>query len=241
VVDDLEPAPEGAYLDFAAEVMSALEDAEARASEDGRELEPADLRGAGERWRPDTEDKAGWLCRLFLELQAEEGRIKASYKAKLSAVQSNQRRLAAAFAVALDEYLTARLASCRRKTKPKSERFWGGVLGHRTRPEGPTVTDEKAATAWAEEHDDLADPKMGKLVYVLSKTGLKERVAATGEVVPGVVFREESETLYVVSDLRTADGKRAAKSLNITDLAALRLPRWGEDNEEDETLGEDEA
>ena len=215
------PARTPTYYDFAAEAMSAFEQAEAMSAFEQAEADIAFYEEQGERraFHILTRAHLEWFVRLLTEIASQRARVREQ-AAKIDAQFAGQLRyLARRFGPEVEPLVDAMLAAS--KPKKRSVDLFAARIGYRTTPAAPTVADRAAARAWALAQDDAE--QFGTYGYTLDARKVIAHVKDTGEVVPGVEQREARESLY----LKAPDGAHI-------DLTALAAPPAIESHENEE-------
>lgn len=143
----------------------------------------------------DNEGAAAWVVDKLLSYDERAARLKEQFLGMMKAIEGDKARFERRFMAELEAWYDEQ------PKRGKTLALLTGTLAKRTVPAAPEVQDEEAAVEWAQEHL----PGAVKVVTTAKLDGklLRDYVKSTGEVVPGVAWREERES-FKVSGLRPA-------------------------------------
>lgn len=154
----------------------------------------AELGERAQRFAVVDEGSAAWVVDKLLSYDERLARLKEQFLAMVRALEADKARFERRFLPELEAWFDGQAK------RGKSLSLLTGTLSKRTVPAAPTVADEAEALAWAQEHLPAALKTVPATVK-LDGAALRAHVKETGEVVPGVEWREARET-FAVSGLK---------------------------------------
>lgn len=163
------------------------------------ELAEAEALRARERpeWPGIVDDEtASWVAGKMVACDEEVDRVLAQAARLVKRAQARRKGLEARFGDELKRYAAGRIVGMRQRTLT----LVTGDCSFRKVPGGIRVVDKDRTTAWADAH--LPTAIATKVVKSLIDAEIKEHVAATGELPPGVEQVEDRETFVVKAGKR---------------------------------------
>lgn len=137
------------------------------------------------------DETASWVVNKLLACEEEITRVKVQAKTIVARAEDRRKRLEERFGEELRAYAAARLEG----GKSRTLHLLHGSCSFRRIPGGPRVVDRDATLAWASEA--LKSAVRFEVVEHLDVDAVKEHVAQTGELPPGVELREASDSFSV--------------------------------------------
>jgi hypothetical protein len=145
---------------------------------------------ANDRFRIDNVNALAWFGNKLDQKMHAIAALDAQYRAMRAELERNLENFEGRFMVEAEDYVRSH---CER-TGDRSLKTLGGLFGYRLVRGGPRVEDRLATTTWAKEHLPAAVAVLTTEKLDVSK--VKDFMAATGEVVPGAAFVEDTDQFY---------------------------------------------
>ncbi|HUT76638.1 MAG TPA: host-nuclease inhibitor Gam family protein [Polyangia bacterium] len=152
---------------------------------------------AKEEFRIDSEEKLDWLLRKMLQIDAAEEAVKANSKAEIESLRAQRATLKNRFNADVEQFLTERVyakSNLKKDGTPRKKtfQFLYGKAGLRAQAPGWVLEDKEAALAWARNHVPAAVKT--ETAYSLDLDEYKATATASGEVLPGIVWKEGGDS-----------------------------------------------
>lgn len=154
------------------------------------------------RFAIDTEDKANWLLRAHLVLNAEEQQIERQAAARLADIRKRRASLKARFDLELEDWARSEMEN--RRVKGKTLKLLCGNISFRTVRGGLKLTDADSAIDHAKvlgAVQEIVTVKIDRDRYVQIAQDALHR---TGELLPGIEMLPDRESMSI----RFAEGER---------------------------------
>ena len=142
------------------------------------------------------DDTASWVAGKMVACDEEVARVEAQSARLIERARARRKGLEMRFGDELRRYASSRTVGMRQRTLT----LVTADCSFRKVPGGIRVVDKERAQAWADAH--LPTAIATKVVKSLIDAEIKEHVAATGELPPGVEQVEDRETFVVKAGKR---------------------------------------
>lgn len=136
------------------------------------------------------EGSAAWVVDKLLGYDERTERLKAQFLTMVRALEADKARFERRFLPELEAWFDAQ------PKRGKSLSLLTGTLSKRTVPGAPAIVDEAEALTWAQANLPEGVRTVPATVK-LDGAAIRAHVKETGEVVPGVEWREARETFSV--------------------------------------------
>jgi hypothetical protein len=145
---------------------------------------------ADDFFRVDSEERAAWVTNKILGYDEQLARLDNQYKAMRARLEGERDGFRSRWLQPLAMWADANLPK-----RGKTIHLLTGSLSFRRLKAGAQVVDQKAAVRWAEEHF----PEAIQLTVTKRADAecLRAHFEETGEIPPGVLFKEERDEFYV--------------------------------------------
>lgn len=146
-----------------------------------------------EPFRINNEERAVWAVDKLNTFDERLARLDAQYQAMRKQIADDKASFEGRFLLDLEDW-----AKANPPKKGKSIKLLTGTLGFRSVKGGPRVVDKDAVIAWASSDEIERGSFLAyETVVKVNTDAVKDYVASTGEIIPGVEIKDDEERFYV--------------------------------------------